>query len=128
MSRSLSLIVLTAAVLLNGCAHKPASKGLLPLDLIGDDWSGSIRGRTLMIDGAREPLRVSLAEHVVDGPKILLVNSLTDDGRYVSTSTRVQRCEARGRVFPLTFGLCLKTKGAQECIYRLQGCAERARR
>ncbi|MDG2521578.1 hypothetical protein P7B02_08490 [Caulobacter segnis] len=128
MSRPLSLIMLAAAgVLLNGCAHKPASKGLLPVDLIGDDWIGSIRGRTLVIDGARESLRVSPAEHVVDGPILLLVNSPTDEGRYVSTSTRTQRCEVRGRVFPLTFSLCLKTKGDQECLYRLQGCAEPAR-
>lgn len=120
------ILLIAALISVHGCAHKREPKGLLPLNLIGEDWNGSIRGRTLTIEDGPEPLKVSLADHVVDGPTRLLVNSTTDDGRYVSTLTEAKQCQARGATFALLFSLCLKEKGEGPCLRRLRGCAEQA--
>lgn len=120
------LAPLALFLLLTGCATTPRLS-IVPLDLVAEDGRlvGTIErsGRMELIFPERTIL-VSRPEHFVTGRALVLLNSRTDDGLYVSTIVGSGPCTAAGETFPYRASMCLGTlQEPRKCLIKFTGCA-----
>lgn len=115
--------IVAGLVLLAACATTPPR--LLPLILASDEgWSGRITEVGLTLEGTSRPISVARAGHLSHGGGTLLLNSVTDQGEYISLWVQLDRCEAGGKAYPYSLSACVQAApGVGECLLRLKGCA-----
>jgi hypothetical protein len=121
-------LVIISVLATSACATPISVKQpVLPLDLVGVDgpWLGSVDAHMLRIDDPRGGLLRTHPEHVVEGRTTVLVNTVTDDGRYISMSIDRRPCSARGQSYPFTVSACIAPNDDRyNCVARIKGCAK----